>query len=392
MRKVVKQGERQWRARAVVFCLLVLAADSANAQQKASPNIGDIQKAWQARQDRVRTARFTWKEKRTWPKGSISLFYVPAVAAKVPEIKGKTMPATDSTVDFSYIFTLDKDKVRLEYEGKEWDNVRQGFRPEKYLSAFNGKTARDVYPIGLADVDWPQGAIRKSERYRDAEQPSLLPLILLYRPFVPSLKPIDDLRGMIVTGQQKVLNGQRCVELMQQLSTSSIHIWVDPARDFVLARRQVIAQGKSVGQVDISYRNDESAGWVPTSWKTVSLHRNDKLYYSSTSEIASAEFDNRVESNTFDFDFPLGTWVLNERTGESYILRPDGTKRPVVGKEFSYTYEELLNSDPAEAHLPRAALTSYWSLAIAVTIGLSAIGIFVWRRLQFRRSMRREDR
>jgi hypothetical protein len=93
------------RTSAAAVTLLVFAVSSARPQEKLSPTIDDIQKAWQVRQDRVRSARFTWKEQRTWPKGSISSIYGPAAFERIPEARGKIMPPADKTVVF-YILSL----------------------------------------------------------------------------------------------------------------------------------------------------------------------------------------------------------------------------------------------------------------------------------------------
>jgi hypothetical protein len=375
---------------ALAATLIVLAAGIGRGQQAAPPSIGDIQKAWQARQDRIRSGRFTWKEHRTWPKGSISAMFGPADFGRVPEAKGKIMPPSDKTVDFSYVLRMDNDKMRFEYEGREWSNVKQDFRPIKYLSVFNGTTMKDVNLAGLGDADWPQGAIRKGERFRDAGLAALLPLILVYRPLVPSLKPTDDLRAMTRLNRQKVLDGRPCVELVQRFPTSSTHIWVDSTRDFVLARRLVIDQGKPVEQIDIHYRNDAALGWVPTSWKIVNHHHDGKLFCSINAELATTEFNLDAEPGLFDFEFPPGTLVSDEKKREHYVLRRDGTKRAIVGKELSSPYEKLLDSDSDATQLPTKPLASRWALAIVIAVGLTALGILVWRRLRLRRSLHHE--
>lgn len=174
------------------------------------------------------------------------------------------MPPVDKTVDFSYNFTVDHDKARFEYEGKEWTHDKQDFRPVKYVSVFDGKKAKDLYLNGVGNANWPVGVIRKGTDYRDAGLAALRPLLLIYRPFVANLRPMD-IRVMTSAGQQTVIDGRSCLELVQQLpKNSSVHIWIDTTRDFILARRLIIDRGKPFEQLDIRYRSDASIGWVPS--------------------------------------------------------------------------------------------------------------------------------
>ncbi|HEY7428458.1 MAG TPA: hypothetical protein VH682_29770 [Gemmataceae bacterium] len=382
-----------YRASGIVVASVVLAASIARAQQEKSPTIADVQKAWQARQDRVRTARFTWKEQRTWPKGSISSTFGPAALERIPEVKGKIMPPADKTVDFSYTLAMDNDKVRFEYEGSEWANAKQDFRPVKYVSVFDGKTAKHLYPDGVGHADWPVGVIHKGADYRDAGLAALRPLLLVYRPFVATLQP-TDIQEMTLEGEQAVIDGRMCVELVQRLpKNSSVQLWVDTTQDFLLVRRLIIEQGKPLEQIDIHYRVDRSSGWVPTDWKIVNYGSKGRLLCSINAVLTSGEFNIGVDPSLFDFDFPPGARVQDERmNNHGYILRHDGTKRAVLDEDIGATYEQMVNTAPGQALYPQypksKSLTRQWVLAIFAATGLLALGVLIWRRLRLKESPR----
>jgi hypothetical protein len=61
---------------AVIIALPALqalaTADAAAVQDKSDAKLAAIAKAWQARQDRVRSARFAWTTRQVVPKGFIS--------------------------------------------------------------------------------------------------------------------------------------------------------------------------------------------------------------------------------------------------------------------------------------------------------------------------------
>jgi hypothetical protein len=281
---------------------------------------------------------------------------------------------------------MENDKERFEYEGKEWTHAKQDFRAVKYVSVFDGKIAKDLYANGVGDANWPVGVIRKGKDYRDAGLAALRPLLLIYRPFVPTLQP-TDIRRMTLKDRQAVIDGCPCVELEQILpKNSSIHLWVDTTRDYILVRRLIIDQGKPSEQIDIRYHTDANIGWVPSGWKIVTHGSKGELFCSISAILADAEFNIGVEPKVFELEFPPAARVQEESANENYILRQDGTKRPILDADIGATYEQMLNSDPGEALQQGKHLRPRWGLTLIIACGLSALVVFIWRRRSLRKS------
>jgi hypothetical protein len=374
--------------REVAVALLVIISSNCRADQVPQFTIDKIQVAWQARQEQTKSARFFWKEQKTWPKGAISSAFASIIQQRNPGLKSKVMPSADRSVNFTYILTLHENKVRFESSGEEWDPEKQDFRPVKYVSVFDGKTAKYLYPDGIAHATWPLGTIRADPNYRDAELAALRPLLLVYRPFVETLQPVD-IQGFSLENDDVVIDGLHCIELVRRFSTnSSIHFWLDRDRDFLLIRRLIVEQGKPFESIDIRYQIKEGIGFVPFEWRVVSNSGKGQLLCSGQGTLTSISINMSVEESSFDIDFPPGARVEDERKKEDYILRQDGSKRPILPQDFGATYEQILNSTPGNALKNTQSQQHWWTIAIAGTLGLLALFVFIWRRRLLRGTLK----
>jgi hypothetical protein len=334
---------------ALSVCLFPDLASRASDDQDGLPSVGEIQKAWQKRQDSFKTARFAWKEQRTNPKGSISAAFGSLIEERNPDVgKGRIMPAEDTTVEFACQLRIGVDRMRFEYQGETWVVETNAYRKESYTSVFGEKAPKDLYPEGNGHATWPLGAIRKDKEYRDAGSAVLRPLILTYRPFVKAMQPVD-LERMTLQNQRVLIDEQLCVELvLRNPRDSSQHLFVDPLRDFVLVRQVFIEQGRLHQQMDISYQHDPVCGWRPTDWKTADYGPSGSLLCFTSAAITDYEWNGELASKLFELDFPLGTAVTDETNMSHYIIKMDGTKRLIQGAEHANaTYDQLLKGESA---------------------------------------------
>ena len=84
--------------------------------------------------------------------------------------------------------------------------------------------------------------------------------------------------------------------------------------------------------------------------------------------------------------------VIDEKNSEKYIILLDGTKRPILGKEITYTYEQLLNNDLVNPNSIYGFLRSGLAVAIVSVIGLATLIIFTWRRFYLKGNILRDPR
>jgi len=350
-----------------------------SAQSKPPNVIEEIKKAWEKRQQFTQSVRFTFKIEEIYPKGSISTELDPLLSSRMPEAEGKIMPPEDSNIHFDVEMAFEDDKVRIEYQGQIWSVDDLEFIPIKYLSTFDGFKPKDLYPKHSEKDKFPAGAIRNTKDYGDAGLALVKPLIMVYRPFAPKLQPVN-LAELQILPDLVEINGCMCLELVQKHlrgKGSSIRMWVDPARDYVLVRHLVEANYKPNEQIDFVYRLDPSSGWIVNSWKLIALGKKGLLHYSMNSSVNLSDFKYAGAPDTFDLQFPAGTLVSDERTNERFLVRLDGSKR-VLPSSDNIPYDDLIKEKP---WMIWTLWSNNWKIIFATVIGMTALLVFLRRRL-----------
>jgi hypothetical protein len=189
-----------------------------------------------------------------------------------------------------------------------------------------------------------------------------------------------DLESMSISPQRARIAGKACIELSRREGASLQRNWVCPELGYHVVRRLSTIKDKVTLKLDINYRQDPTIGWAPANW-TVLLSSSDGFV---TDDVRGAlvEFTANppVTDADFDIDFPPGTYVNDQtkRPAEFFIVKADGTKRPVSRKELDKTYEELLNSDPPTSPDGRR---TWWPILLAVGVGVASLGVLLGRRM-----------
>lgn len=380
--------ERRALLRAMIaVAVAVLIVPAVCGEPGAPITVEAIRQAWQARQDRVRTARITWKEQLTEPKGSISSSMPRIVRQRLKLEESAIIPPKDSTVDFSMSLDLDGNKVRYSYEGMEWSHKIKGYRPVKYVSVFDGEGAKDLYPEGNGDVNWPQGIIRqKATNFRDAQLFRLRPPLLAFRGLDPALRPFD-IGSMVITSRRAMIGGQASVVLERRFPgmNSTIRLWLDPAREYMIIRHLIIERGQSSNQIDIHYRASAEAGWVPDAWTIVNNMPSGNILDTWRAAVVTAELNNSVDPHLFALEFPPGARVRDLQDMKDWVIKLNGKKRNILPEDIGASYEQMINSEPGEALGPRKnQFILTWPGFLTMVIGALCLGIFIWRRLSQR--------
>jgi hypothetical protein len=126
-------------------------------------------------------------------------------------------------------------------------------------------------------------------------------------PWDARLTRLDPATLRVIVQDAKV-DGTNCVMIRNEWST---YFWLDPARDFIVLRKQEVDTGIAADQsrVDFSYRPDANYGWVPTGWREIRVGWNYEMEKSLDDTVQSVTFNRPIPAATFAIEFPQGAYV-----------------------------------------------------------------------------------
>lgn len=359
----------------IFFVCLIIATSKVEvaAQDGKSAIVDRVVKAWQARESRFQTWDISWTG-----TGFRSKFSV-AIDAK------RTNPKGIPDISFPYkvrLICAGADRIRSEYEGKNWSLKRGELVPFKVINICDGKSGITYFP-------WNQkykiAYIAACEAAEDANDIQTIPLFIFLRPFGQPFGKIDPTKLELVTTSAEI-NGTRCCLLKFRRTNQNDLIWVETSKDYLPIRYSW--SRPKYGDVpddiiDIEYAYDETNGWFPVSWTNRWLTLKGAVYEKYTARVTDARINATIPEDMFKLEFPVGTWVENRITKESYILKAGGGKRIVLPGEFTGdNYEQLLNTDPH-------ARTN-WLIAIGVIAVIAVVALAILRNYLRRRSLARK--
>lgn len=271
-------------------------------RSKPVPPKTDVINAWQKRQDAIKTARFVWTEQQTRPVG-----WLPN--ARFPERDRLAIPAliSDRTFMISKSLSLDGNKLRYSFEldrKEEPDGVRvksPDNRPDglgvrrsySYLSVFDGQVGKTTLTTRL---DGPPPAAHQTTVNVDAQNLDTRAILLAFRPLDPAMGHL--LLDRAVTNQMRQFYKGKSTFLLEERHDPSgwkTILWIEPERDFLISRYDVLFEQKLLVMVDIDYSQDARWGWVPNAW-----HVTEMLADGSKRLVAEAKV------SSFSINEPIG--------------------------------------------------------------------------------------
>jgi hypothetical protein len=99
--------------------------------------MNDVLKAWNARQEKVHSARFELRWDETIHKGSTSEFE--ALQTRDPQrSRAEPNPPTDHHVTNTAHLTIKDAKLRYAYEKQQWDPIGKRLYSKVYVDSFDG--------------------------------------------------------------------------------------------------------------------------------------------------------------------------------------------------------------------------------------------------------------
>lgn len=340
-----------------------------------------IHAAWRKRQDAVKSARFEWAETHTVPKGLHG------------EEGQKKYPPDDVQYDHHRRLTLDGNMLRLEWRGMQWNNEKKKFVDQTYWSAADGRTSKSFFETHtepLSDGPYPIGLIHKK-----SDNPDLVGgfpgkvLLFCVRPLDPNMGCTGKLKAIlsptsppVVTASQR--DGRTYSLIQERFGDYARSIWVDAARDFVIVRYAVAMKGREFEVDEVVYDEDRTIGWVPRSWRSTGWNQGAggtwKFRSLRNASMVNYEINPTVDNAVFRPSFPPGTMVTDYRTDEEYLVKSDGTSRPILPleREREVSYEEIVATESGRAGLYRSPSIAkyYWWIVGGI---LTSLSVAIWR-------------
>lgn len=356
---------------------------------RAEEALGEIHRAWTARSERVRSARFSWEESNFILARSIM-----SEGTRGPRV---VAPAADMTISLSRELRLQGKMIRYSYQGPQWIDALGEFRNRSYLSVTDGRVSKHFFDKDNSSGEfYASGFINKDAAHTDARSQILLPLLVLYRPFDPTvLGGTYDTRKYTVTAERGKVGSVECVILQHIRSTNERRnlLWLDPGREWLPMRLTTIAGGYPKFQIDLWYKQQGTDGWVPSGWKTtvfadtVDKDKRGLVFREYLATNVQSEFNIVLSEAEFQYDFPADTEVVDYRKGfEWYIARPEGRKRIVTKAEqaANLPYERLVATESGFGVNDGSRGGVAWML-IATLAALVAVAAYAVRRSVRRR-------
>ncbi len=358
-----------------LFVLLVALAAGplgiAQADDKgATSNVRSLRAVWEAREARFQTWDF---------HGTGTHFQSGTELAFDSRRHAQQGTGTRDLSDVSFSFKLRMvcdaaRKFRAEYEGKKWSIEQKRPVPFTMIETFDGAVCKRSFP----DDEIRSGFVYAADRQPWARDLRLLPLLLFFRPVAADFGTFDPRQCQLVT-MDAVVGGTRCYLVKQHALKEDQLVWVDPARDYVPIRYSYYYPHRSTtmpaGTIDMEYARDPHHGWVPSSWVNTRLNERGDALERYTLRVSKYSINSPLGSDVFDIPFGPDTWVQNYVTKESYILKANGIKRPVLPGEFTGdNFRDMLRADPPSGW-PWAT-----TIIVITAIIVAAAGIFLYRR------------
>jgi len=245
---------------------------------KPVPPKADVIKAWQKRQDAIKTFRFGWTEQQTHPKGWLS-------NPRFPERERSSIPGLliDRTYSVSKTLAVDDNKMRYSFEldrkeeadgirVKTTDNRSDGLgvrRKYAYLSVFDGQVGKTSI---TSLIESPPPTSRQTTTNVDGQNMDTRPILMAFRPLDPLMGHL--LMDRAVTNERRRFYRGKSIFLLEERHDPSgwkTMLWVEPERDFLVSRYDVYFEQKLIVAIDIDYVEDARWGWIPNGWRVTEM-------------------------------------------------------------------------------------------------------------------------
>jgi len=381
---------------AVAVFLVCPPYPEARAQAPSSApavTIEQVRRAWQGRQDRVRSARVAWSEER----------FMAALPEKLRQAKlgGRLQPRfpdRDLTFKATGAMSLSGNMLRYVHAGKYWHPFVGELLDRTYTATFDGdkgqthSTHDPPRPNDLPAV----GFIKSERRHPERANDSLIPTLMTFRPYDANLGGVD-VAQYAVSARAGAVEGVSCVllEAKKWIDGMRMDFWLDPHREFVVLRAEKRITGQPYPHfvIDVSYQKDASLGWIPSAWKYVNQGGGPAVREQTMARVTRYEINVSIPRSEFQIVYPPGTIVRDLRTREDYAVKENSEKRAITKEEIGRgaPYTEYFTTESGKAGLKGGANRSHLPWALLGMAAVAATALAWWtRRRALARALRRD--
>ncbi len=344
-----------------------------NVQAQSDPSVGAIAKAWQDRQDRIRSFRFSSTHRETVAKGAKSRLWALFGDKRALEQMGisldQIVPPTDTTFEFSASLLVDGNKIKFSHDRSQWSSKAKTFVPQPEVSVVDGNVGKHLFSEGSPYTAVPSATVHGTSRIEPTR--TLTPFFMTFRPMILGPFKISEFS---LTGRRDVIDGKRCLELQRNKGDSIRRLWVDPSRGFLIIRSVNTRNERVRSRGNYEYRQHASGEWVPSQWDLVTFGNDGSFQESVRASVNSYSLNESIEPAQFELEFPKGTHVVSEAKGggrELYIVGPAGSKLSV-------------RRQTSDDEMGRDGRTS-WKVPLAIVCAIVSGTALFWNRVRLRR-------
>jgi hypothetical protein len=164
----------------------------------------------------------------------------------------------------------------------EAGGVRRRF---SYSSVFDGQrsTVR-VSPM----LESPPASQIQTPGSLDAQNLDVRAILLAFRPLDSAMGHL--LLDRAVTNNGRTFHRGRSIFLLEERHDASgwkTILWIEPERDFLVSRIIIAFEQEWIADIDIDYRQDGRAGWIPSGWRVTEMSADGARRLVSTAAVAS---------------------------------------------------------------------------------------------------------
>jgi hypothetical protein len=273
---------------------------------KPVPTKSDVIKAWQKRQDSVKTFRFVWTEQQTHPKGWLpnprypqhEWLNIPGLLVDRNYTVSKTLSVDGQKM--KYTFEIDRKEEPDGVRVKSPDNRSDGLgvqRNYSYVSVFDGQVGKTSLTTKL---DGPPPVVHQTTTNMDAQNLDTRAILMAFRPLDPVMGHL--LLDRAVTNERRRFYQGKSTFLLEERHDPSgwkTMLWVEPERDFLVSRYDVYFEQKLIAEIDIDYVEDSRWGWIPNGWRLTQLLADASRRLLSEAKVTSYNINEPIGSKEF---------------------------------------------------------------------------------------------
>jgi hypothetical protein len=286
-------------AAAAIFSLmmpaLIVSAFGTNAFAE-HPNLEDVLRAWESRQESFKSVRIAWTENRTDPKGALD-----ESRRRKGQPAARPVPPEDTTLRSKCTLLVAGNRSYYSFFGPVWQPDLGVLITRKHKSTFDGETLTSFIGYGDAQV-----LTDRKSRNRDVALVENRALAWYFWPLRSKWGGLarDDLA---LSERTEELDDAVLAVLEERHASgpgrgSWWKYWIEPGEGFLVRRARAY---NPTGAVDwqIDYEADEAGIRFPSRWKVLTL-RNGKQSGSRVCIVSEIAVNPPVADDDFRIELP----------------------------------------------------------------------------------------